>query len=53
MRTTTRWLFALVAAAALAFIVSACGSDDDDSSEYQLKRLRDSRRVRRTDGGAR
>ena len=31
MRTTTRWLFALVAAAALALIVSACGSDDDDS----------------------
>src|SRR5687768_6041937 len=30
MRSTTRWLFALVAAAVLAFVVSACGSDDDD-----------------------
>ena len=31
MRSTTRWLFALVAAAAPAFGVSACGSDDDES----------------------
>ncbi len=31
MKSTTRWLFALVAAVGLAFVVSACGSDDDDS----------------------
>ena len=33
MRSKMRWLFALVAALALALVVSACGSDDDDSSE--------------------
>jgi peptide/nickel transport system substrate-binding protein len=30
MQSTTRWLFALVASAAIAFGFSACGSDDED-----------------------